>query len=118
MRLMQFAALGRYLPRSLRVRLRRRWNQLLELEKFFQERRFYREFIGPDDLVFDIGANKGGKTAAFLSLGSRVVAAEANPICVAAMRRRFEKPITEHRLCVEATAVADEVGEVTFTLFD
>lgn len=39
----------------------------------------YRRFVGPGDLVFDIGAHMGDRTAAFAALGARVVAAEPNP---------------------------------------
>jgi FkbM family methyltransferase len=39
-------------------------------------RRFYRGFVGPGDLVFDIGAHAGDRIAAFRALGARVVALE------------------------------------------
>ena len=41
--------------------------------------RLYAEFIGPDDLVFDIGAHLGDRTAAFQALGARVIALEPQP---------------------------------------
>ena len=43
---------------------------------------FYRRVIQPDELVFDIGANVGVLSAAFASLGARVVALEPNADCV------------------------------------
>jgi FkbM family methyltransferase len=40
---------------------------------------FYRRFIRPGDLVFDIGAHVGDRIAAFQRLGARIVAAEPQP---------------------------------------
>lgn len=42
-------------------------------------RRLYRPYAGPGDLVFDVGAHLGDRTAAFLALGARVVALEPQP---------------------------------------
>ncbi len=42
-------------------------------------RRLYTPFVGPDDLVFDVGAHLGDRTAAFAALGARVVALEPQP---------------------------------------
>jgi FkbM family methyltransferase len=42
---------------------------------------FYRQFVNAGDLVFDIGANIGSHSRAFLSLGARVVAVEPDPRC-------------------------------------
>ncbi|MEX0730954.1 MAG: FkbM family methyltransferase [Aquisalimonadaceae bacterium] len=42
-------------------------------------RQLYRQFVGKDDLVFDVGAHLGDRTAAFASLGARVVALEPQP---------------------------------------
>lgn len=42
-------------------------------------RRLYADFVGPNDLVFDVGAHLGDRTAAFQALGARVVALEPQP---------------------------------------
>ncbi|MDX1495717.1 MAG: FkbM family methyltransferase [Longimicrobiales bacterium] len=42
-------------------------------------RRLYAPFVLPGELVFDIGAHLGDRTAAFAGLGARVVALEPNP---------------------------------------
>jgi FkbM family methyltransferase len=42
-------------------------------------RRLYAAFVGPGDLVFDVGAHLGDRTAAFAALGARVVALEPQP---------------------------------------
>src|ERR1700741_472726 len=40
---------------------------------------FYRRFVRPGDLVFDVGAHVGNHVRAFSSLGCRVVAVEPQP---------------------------------------
>ncbi|MBP8273948.1 MAG: hypothetical protein KAY59_05920, partial [Acidobacteria bacterium] len=42
---------------------------------------FYRPFISPSDLVFDVGANLGTHSMCFRALGARVVAFEPQPHC-------------------------------------
>jgi FkbM family methyltransferase len=42
---------------------------------------FYKQFVSPEDLVFDIGANVGSRSRAFLNIGARVVAVEPDPRC-------------------------------------
>jgi FkbM family methyltransferase len=50
-------------------------------------RRLYRPFVAPGDLVFDVGAHLGDRTAAFLGLGARVVALEPQPDLARWLRR-------------------------------
>jgi FkbM family methyltransferase len=52
-------------------------------------RDFYRQFVRPGDLCFDIGAHVGDRLAYFLSLGARVVAVEPQPRLMAGLKRRF-----------------------------
>ena len=42
-------------------------------------RKMYTPFVDPGDLVFDVGAHLGDRTAAFAALGARVVALEPQP---------------------------------------
>jgi FkbM family methyltransferase len=49
----------------------------------------YRQFVRTGGLCFDVGANIGDKSEAFLRLGARVVAVEPNPECVRELRARF-----------------------------
>ena len=58
----------------------------------------YERYLKPDDLVFDIGANVGLRTAVFLAMGLRVVAVEPQPDCLA--------QIDERAIRVEAAAGA------------
>lgn len=58
------------------------------------------------DLAFDIGANTGQATAAFLARGLRVVAVEANPKLCAEMRKRFADEIGDGRLVIVDKAIS------------
>lgn len=55
----------------------------------FAIRRFYRRFVGPRDLVFDVGAHVGNRIAPLRALGARVVAVEPQPHCVALLERLY-----------------------------
>ena len=46
----------------------------------------YRAFVAPGDLVFDVGAHVGDRTAAFRRLGARVVAVEPQPALARTLR--------------------------------
>ena len=65
--------------------IRRWWGLLRSLVIYWRPgrqpglRRLYAPFVGPGDLVFDVGAHLGDRTAAFHSLGARVVAMEPQP---------------------------------------
>jgi len=52
-------------------------------------RRFYRQFLRPGALSFDIGAHLGSRSRAFLDLGARVIAVEPQPRCAAYLRKRW-----------------------------
>ncbi|WP_250000954.1 FkbM family methyltransferase [Actinoplanes sp. M2I2] len=49
----------------------------------------YSRFVGPGDLVFDIGAHVGDRVASFQRLGARVVAVEPQPMCASALGRIY-----------------------------
>lgn len=51
--------------------------------------RFYRPFIPPNALCFDIGAHLGNRADAWLSLGARVIAVEPQPQCIQYLQKRF-----------------------------
>jgi len=52
-------------------------------------RRFYRQFVHPGALCFDIGAHVGSRSRAFLDIGAHVIAVEPQPIFAAYLLRRF-----------------------------
>jgi FkbM family methyltransferase len=70
----------------------------------------YRPFVGPGALVFDIGANIGDRTAAFVELGARVVAVEPQVSCVQALQERFAG---EPRVAIVEMALAEAPGQAT-----
>jgi len=53
------------------------------------ERLVERSEVGPDDVVYDLGAGTGNLTAALARRAARVVALEKDPALVAVLRRRF-----------------------------
>lgn len=82
----------------------------------FRQRRLralYRQFVGPGDLVFDIGAHLGNRTRAFAALGCRVVAVEPQPH-VARMLRRLVGRLG-HVQVIES-AVTRAKGRVTLAV--
>lgn len=70
-------------------------------------RELYRPFVEAGDLVFDVGAHLGDRTAAFRKLGARVVALEPQP----AVRRWLELLVGRSRdVSVRGEAVGRAVG--------
>jgi len=70
-------------------------------------KRLYRPLVGTGDLVFDVGAHLGDRTAAFAALGARVVALEPQP----AVRRWLERIVgLSERVTVSGEAVGRTVG--------
>lgn len=104
MYLTRLSALRHLLPLRIRVILRHRWNHLLQREHQIHERRFYRQFIRPGDLVFDVGANVGEKTTVFLRLGARVVALEPNRECIERLHSKFVEALRFGHLTVLCVA--------------
>lgn len=69
--------------------------------------RFYRQFLGPGDLAFDIGAHVGSRVRAWRRLGVRVVAVEPQPDCLRVLRLFFGR---DPRVTIEPVAVGAAVG--------
>lgn len=72
--------------------------------------RFYAQWVRPGDLVFDVGANFGARTAVFLGLGARVVAIDPQERCIAELRGRFGK---NDRVTIVQTALGASPGQAT-----
>ena len=75
-------------------------------------RRMYRPFVGAGDLVFDVGAHVGDRSAAFAALGADVVALEPQPHVAALLRRLppVRRPSGGGRITVQAAAVGRAEG--------
>lgn len=73
-------------------------------------RRFYRPFIQPGDLCFDIGSHVGNRLRVWLSLGARVVAVEPQPQLFRWLQRLYGR---HPRVILRPTAVAAQPGTAT-----
>lgn len=78
-----------------------------------RQREFYRRFVRPGDLCFDIGAHVGSRTRVFLALDARVVAVEPQPRLARRLARRFAG---EPRVDVVEAAVAAAPGAVELAI--
>ncbi len=67
---------------------------------------FYSQFLRPNDLVFDIGANIGVYSKVFRLLGARVVSVEPNPKC----EQQIACAALNDRVIVVPAAVGAESG--------
>ncbi len=84
-----------------------RGQQKLDALSFPQRVSFYKTFINPGDLVFDVGANVGNRVEAFLKCDAKVVAVEPQPSCVNILKKKFEDQIT-----IENIGLSDTAGEL------
>jgi FkbM family methyltransferase len=71
---------------------------------------FLGQFVGGDQLAFDLGANHGEWTTALRALGTRVVSVEPQQECADAIRARFSGDAS---VTVVQSAVGDAVGRGT-----
>jgi len=78
-------------------------------------RQLYSRFVGPGDLIFDVGAHVGNRARAFAALGCRVVALEPQPDCVRVLRWVLAR---EPLATVVEAAVTDHVGRVALAVSD
>lgn len=74
---------------------------------------FYRQFLRPGDLAFDIGAHVGNRVQVFRRLGARVVAAEPQPDFVAVLRLLYGR---DPAVQLEPCGLAAAIGEATLHL--
>lgn len=75
----------------------------------------YAPFVRPGDLVFDVGAHLGDRTAAFAALGARVVALEPQPALVPWLRHFVGG---QPGVIVVPKAVGREVGSARLAVSD
>lgn len=106
------------LPRPILERLWR-WRRVIEFRTWTAEDdarlEFYRSFVSPGDLVFDVGANLGNRTKIFLRLGARVVAFEPQPRCAGALRAALAR---EPRFTLVTKALGRTEGRAEMRLND
>jgi FkbM family methyltransferase len=87
---------------ALISRRMKKWNR--QDQEMFD---FYRRFIGPGDLCFDIGANMGNRVRIFLRLGARVVAVEPQRRCGEFLLQHFGN---ENRFVLVQKALGEREG--------
>ena len=76
-------------------------------------KKFYRQFIQPGDLCFDIGAHLGNRSKAWLNLGAKVVALEPQPVCIDFLKKKFEDSCSFNLI---EKAVASRAGKMQMHL--
>ena len=64
-------------------------NKIITLFSKSARKFFYSQFIKPNDLVFDVGANIGNRTVIFLELEAKVIAIEPQKECYEKLTKRF-----------------------------
>ena len=69
---------------------------------------FYRQFLRPGELAFDVGAHVGNRVRVFRQIGARVVAIEPQPDFVAVLRMLYGR---DPGVAIEAIGVAAERGQ-------
>lgn len=75
-----------------------------------RELRFYRSLLGVNPgrmLIFDVGANRGQRTAVFLKLGAEVVALEPDRFNQHLLARKFQGRLRKHPVTIVGKAVSD-----------
>ncbi|UHD18995.1 FkbM family methyltransferase [Thiocapsa bogorovii] len=68
---------------------------------------FYRAFLAPGDLAFDIGSHVGDRVGSFRRIGARVLAVEPQPALVRTLRWLYGR---DPRVRIEAAAVGRASG--------
>ncbi len=76
---------------------------------------FYRSFLPPASLIFDIGANDGHKTIAFAALATKVIACEPDPHNLGILKNRFRN---KKNIIIEPFAVTDHSGTINFYIHE
>ncbi|RYY38545.1 MAG: FkbM family methyltransferase [Chitinophagaceae bacterium] len=84
--------------------------QAIKQQASAREKAFYGSFLPPCTLIFDIGANDGHKTEAFLSLAETVVACEPDEKNFQTLRMRFYRQ--KRRVLLEQKAVGASSGRL------
>ena len=75
--------------------------------------RLYREFLGPGELGFDIGAHVGSRVRAWRRLGARVIAVEPQPDCLRVLRLFFGR---DESVTIVPMAVGSRAGRARLAL--
>jgi FkbM family methyltransferase len=75
--------------------------------------RLYRQFLGPGELGFDIGAHVGSRVRAWRRLGARVLAVDPQPDCLSVLRFFYGR---DPQVIILPTAVGAHAGQARLAL--
>ncbi len=78
--------------------------------RYGRMRRFYRPFVQPGELCFDVGAHVGNRIRVFLALGAQVIAVEPQPQMMRWLRWLYGR---HPRVTLIAAAVGAQAGTAT-----
>lgn len=73
--------------------------------------RFYKMILGNPDLIFDVGANGGGKTSIYLKISKKVLCIEPDKLCVDILNSRFKN---KTNVIVIPVGISDLEGKEMF----
>jgi FkbM family methyltransferase len=79
-----------------------------EIKQQRQEILFYKSFLPACKLIFDIGANDGHKTAAFLTIAEKVICCEPDSLNFKILQTRFRNK--KKKVILENKALSDKEG--------
>tara|TARA_R110002049_G_scaffold55701_2_gene154078 strand:+ start:353 stop:1129 length:777 start_codon:yes stop_codon:yes gene_type:complete len=74
---------------------------------------FYSQFLHPNSICFDVGANRGNRVKIFLSLKSKVIGFEPQPHCIDFLKKIYS---TNQSFQLEKVALGEHVGEAKMFL--
>ncbi|MDP4264237.1 MAG: FkbM family methyltransferase [Bacteroidota bacterium] len=97
---------------SVSFRLYQRLFKPEEIKLRRKEINFYQSFLPPCQLIFDIGANDGHKTEAFLKIAGRVVCCEPDNRNYTILQTRFRNK--RKKVFLENKALSDKEGYAEF----
>ncbi len=101
----------------MRARLARGWGLLRSLAIYYglpgrarRDRVFYRQFIRPGQLVYDVGSHVGNRLRVLRQLGARCVAVEPQPLFADLLQLLYGR---DEQVVLVREAIGATVGEAT-----
>lgn len=79
-----------------------------------KELAFYRSFLPPCSLIFDIGAHHGFKAAVFLEMSKEVVACDPDPSNIKLLKNKFRKDVS--LIHIREEALGPKQGTASFLI--
>ena len=99
------------------ARLARGWGLLRSLAIYYglpgraaKDRAFYRQFVQPGALVFDVGSHVGNRLRVLRQLGARCVAVEPQPLFADFLERFYGR---DDQVVLVREAIGSQIGEAT-----